>query len=790
MPLPRLRGEGASRRSRKQLDPIEGVQVYRIPDLYRSLTLPGGFRFSRIKANSAVMDRATDLFPGAPSTAGVVDVLVPVALDHTYSYRVPRGMALKPGDVVGVPLGAREVLAVVWAENANPDPRLHNRLKDVSEKLDVPPLKPELRSLVDWVANYTLSPRGMVLRMCLRMGEHLGPERVRLGVRLVGDAPKRLTPARRRVIEAVSDGLLHGKSDLVREIGVSGSVIDGLVDEGTLTVEAMPRTLPPPAPDPDFARPEFFDAQLAGVAAMRTLAANGTFQVALLDGVTGSGKTEVYFEAVAETIRRGRQSLILMPEIALTGQFLDRFAQRFGVRPLEWHSELTPRTRARNWAAISEGKAPVVVGARSALFLPYADLGLIIVDEEHDQAYKQDEGAHYHARDMAVVRAHIAKIPIVLASATPSVESEVNARKGRYQRVALPSRFGGQHMPHIEAIDMRRAPPPRGRFISPVLAEQIRHAIERREQALLFLNRRGYAPLTLCRGCGHRFACTICDAWLVDHRFRQRLVCHHCGFSMPRPNICPHCAAEESLVAVGPGVERLQEEAASIFPEARTMVLSSDLITSIETMRSELNEIAEGRVDIIIGTQLVAKGHNFPRLNLVGVIDADLGLSNGDPRAAERTFQLLNQVVGRAGREQGRGVGYLQTHQPEHPVIKALIANDREAFYASEIDIRERTGYPPFGRLASLIVSAGDRPTAEGFARKLAAVAPLDERIQVLGPAEAPLAVLKGRYRFRLLVKSLRNVDLSQYLREWLEAGPKTKGNLKLEVDVDPQSFL
>jgi primosomal protein N' (replication factor Y) len=337
---------------------------------------------------------------------------------------------------------------------------------------------------------------------------------------------------------------------------------------------------------------------------------------------------------------------------------------------------------------------------------------------------------------------------------------------------------------------MRRAPPPRGRFISPVLAEQIRHAIERREQALLFLNRRGYAPLTLCRGCGHRFACTICDAWLVDHRFRQRLVCHHCGFSMPRPNICPHCAAEESLVAVGPGVERLQEEAASIFPEARTMVLSSDLITSIETMRSELNEIAEGRVDIIIGTQLVAKGHNFPRLNLVGVIDADLGLSNGDPRAAERTFQLLNQVVGRAGREQGRGVGYLQTHQPEHPVIKALIANDREAFYASEIDIRERTGYPPFGRLASLIVSAGDRPTAEGFARKLAAVAPLDERIQVLGPAEAPLAVLKGRYRFRLLVKSLRNVDLSQYLREWLEAGPKTKGNLKLEVDVDPQSFL
>jgi primosomal protein N' (replication factor Y) len=726
----------------------------------------------------------------APSAPRVVDVLVPVAINQAYSYRVPRGMEIAPGDVVTVPLGSREVIAVVWAENSAPDPRLHNRLKDIGEKLDVPPLRDELRTLVDWVANYTLSARGMVMRMTLRMGEHLGPERVRPGVRLVGEPPQRMTPARRRLIEVLSDGLLHGKSDAAKEAGVSTGVIDGLVDEGTLAVEPMPRAPPPPPPDPDFNVPDFSRSQRTAVDAMRALASNGTFHVALLDGVTGSGKTEVYFEAVAKIIRRGRQALILMPEIALTGQFRDRFTARFGERPLEWHSELTPRTRARNWAAIAAGEAQVVVGARSALFLPYANLGLIIVDEEHDQAYKQDEGAHYHARDMAVVRAHIAKIPIVLASATPSVESEVNARKGRYQRIALTSRFGGQHMPHIEAIDLRREGPMRGRFISPRLAGEIRTVIERREQALLFLNRRGYAPLTLCRACGHRFACTICDAWLVDHRFRQRLVCHHCGFSMPRPHQCPHCAAEESLVAVGPGVERLQEEAAALFPDARTMVLSSDLVTSIETMRSELNEIAEGRVDIIIGTQLVAKGHHFPRLNLVGVVDADLGLGNGDPRAAERTFQLLNQVIGRAGREQGRGIGYLQTHQPEHPVMKALVASDREAFYASEIEQRERSGYPPFGRLASLIISAGDRPTAESFARQLAAIAPIDELVQVLGPAEAPLAVIKGRYRFRLLVKSARGVDLSGYLREWLAAGPKTKGNLKLEIDVDPQSFL
>jgi primosomal protein N' (replication factor Y) len=718
-----------------------------------------------------------------------VDVLAPVALDRTYSYRIPENLDLKAGDIVSVPLGARTTTAVIWGDNTEPEARLHNRIKDVDEKLDFPPLKVELRSFVDWIANYTLSSRGMVLRMTLRMGD-LGPERVRYGVRMAGPAPQRVTPARRRVIELLSDGMLRPKQEAATEAGVSTSVIDGLVDEGTLEALPLPKTMPAPPPDPEFAVPDFSEAQQEAAVAMRTFAGREEFAVALLDGVTGSGKTEVYFEAVAEILRKGKQALILMPEIALTGQFLDRFTARFGVRPHEWHSELTPRTRARNWAAIASGEAHVVIGARSALMLPYADLGLIVVDEEHDQAYKQDEGAHYHARDMAVVRGHIAKIPVVLSSATPSIETEVNARKGRYQRIALPSRFGGQHMPQIEPIDLRIEGPDRGRFIAPRLAEAVLHAIERREQALLFLNRRGYAPLTLCRACGHRFACNICDAWLVDHRFRKRLVCHHCGFSMPRPDVCPQCQAEESLAAIGPGVERLQEEVASLFPTARTMVLSSDLITSIETMRSELNEIAEGRVDIIIGTQLVAKGHHFPRLNLVGVVDADLGLGNGDPRAAERTFQLLNQVIGRAGREAGRGIGYLQTHQPQHPVMRALISCDREAFYQSEIEARERTGYPPFGRLASLIVSAGDRATAEGFARKLASAAPFDDQVRVLGPAEAPLAVVRGRYRYRLLVKSARRYDLSGYLRDWLAAGPKTKGNLKLEVDVDPQSFV
>ena len=719
----------------------------------------------------------------------IVDVLFPVALDQTYSYRVPPHLELAPGDLVRVRLGPRECTAAVWGQSGA-RPGLDNQLKDVVDKLDVPPLKPELRRFVEWVANYTLTPRGMVLRMCLRMGEHLGPERLRIGVRLAGPPPARMTAARGRVLALLADGLARSKAEIAEEAGVSPAVIDGLVDEGTL--EALPLPPEPVAarPDPGFAAPDFTPAQRWAAQALQATVGKGGYSVTLVDGVTGSGKTEVYFEAVAATVRAGRQALILMPEIALTARFLDRFARRFGVRPAEWHSQLTQRRRARTWSAVAQGEVAVVAGARSALFLPFADLGLIVVDEEHDPAYKQEDGVRYHARDMAIVRAREAGVPIVLASATPSVETEVNVRRGRYHRLHLPERFGGQSLPAVEAIDLTREGPPRGRFIAPRLVEAVRHALERGEQALLFLNRRGYAPLTLCRSCGFRLSCPNCDAWLVDHRFRHRLVCHHCGFAMPQPEACPACEAKESFVACGPGVERLGEEVAALFPQSRIMVLSSDLVTSVERLRQELAEVAEARVDIVIGTQLVAKGHHFPKLNLVGVIDADLGLANGDPRAAERTFQLLHQVAGRAGREAGRGRGFLQTHQPEHPVMRALVAGDRKAFYDAEIAARERTGYPPFGRLASLIVSGPDRAAAESYARRLAAAAPREEKVRLLGPAEAPLALVRGRHRFRLLVKSPRGFDLSAYLRGWLTRVSKPPGSLRLEVDVDPQSFL
>jgi primosomal protein N' (replication factor Y) len=706
-----------------------------------------------------------------------VDVLVPVAVDSPYTYRIPEGVALAPGDIVAVPLGPRRAIGCVWPAGRARTPAAA-RLKPISAPLDTPPFSQELLSFIDWVADYTLAPRGMVLRMALKLDEK--GEAARIGVRIGAAVPKRKTSARERVLKLMSDGLVRSKADAARESGVTPSVISGLLDP-----EPVARV-----PNPGHAEPVLTTAQQTAAAMLREAVAAQKFSVHLLDGVTGSGKTEVYFEAAGEAIRRDKQTLILLPEIALTARFLDRFADRFGVRPAEWHSQVSSRKRARTWEAVARGEVAVVAGARSALFLPFKDIGLIVVDEEHDPAYKQEDGVHYHARDMAVVRGSLAGAPVVLSSATPAIETEVNARRERYRRLSLPERFSGSAIPPLEALDLRKEGPARGRWIAPRLEVAMRETIERGEQVLLFLNRRGYAPLTLCRTCGHRMRCPNCDAWLVEHRYHQRLSCHHCGFSMPPPGACPKCDTNGSFVACGPGVERLEEEVKSLFPRARTQVLSSDLSGGVERLRIELEAIAKGEVDVVIGTQLVAKGHHFPSLALVGVVDADLGLGYGDPRAAERTFQLLHQVVGRAGREAAPGRGLLQTYQPEHPVMQALIAGDRDAFYSREIAAREEAGLPPFVRLAGLIVSAKDGPQAEAYARKLAAAAPREEHVRVLGPAEAPLALIRGRRRWRLLVKSPRNFDLSRYLRKWLAAGPKAKGSVQVIVDVDPQSFL
>jgi primosomal protein N' (replication factor Y) (superfamily II helicase) len=719
------------------------------------------------------------------SMSHLVSVLLPYAVEKPYTYASDR--ELPPGTIVAVPLGTRLVIGAVWHDA--PDDVATAKIRAVERIYAAPPLPGSLQKFIDWVADYTLAPRGMILRMVLRSEGALEPEKPMVGVRLLGPPPDRMTGARKRVLEAAADGLAWSKSGLATVAGVSVGVVDGLLASGTLELVALPAK--PIAADlnPDHLRPDLSVAQEGAAAALRD-SASDVFSVALLDGVTGSGKTEVYFEAVAETLRRGRQALILLPEIALTGAFLDRFAARFGSRPAEWHSEVGSRQRERVWRAVANGEARSLVGARSALFLPFPDLGLIVVDEEHDSAYKQDEGVAYHARDMAVVRGNLSGFPVVLSSATPSVETRVNADRGRYAHLKLPARFGVALAPEVSTIDLKEHPPERQRWLSPPMVQAVDETIANGEQALLFLNRRGYAPLTLCRTCGHRMACPNCSAWLVEHRFRKILVCHHCGHEERRPDACPNCSAEQSLVAVGPGVERLQEEVVERFPNARTLIMSSDMLGGTQRLRAELEAITRGEVDIIVGTQLVAKGHNFPGLSLVGVVDADLGLSHGDPRAAERTWQLLTQVTGRAGRRGQPSRGLIQTYAPDHPVVQALVSGDREAFYATEIETRRRGHLPPFGRLASIIVSAGDRHTAEAHARAMVMAAPLEEGVRLLGPAEAPFAVLRGRHRFRLLAQSQSVSRLHDWLRAWLAKAPKARGTVNVAIDVDPMSFL
>ncbi len=718
-----------------------------------------------------------------------VAVLTTQPLDRMLTYRAPEGGCWQ-GAFVEVPLGPRKVMGVIWGPGETGFDAA--KLRAVIRVLDLAPMRPEMAAFLTRVGDYTLTPMSQMLRLATRAPGLTDPPSMQKVYRRGGEVPARMTDARRRVIETLDDygGLAFTLSELAGMAGVSTSVIKGLVGQGAVREEESPRDLPYPRLDPDAPGKTLTGDQAVAAKVLRDGIAAGVYGTTLLRGVTGSGKTEVYLEAVAECLARGRQALVLLPEIALTSEFLTRVEARFGARPAEWHSGVTMTERRRLWRMAGEGAAPLVVGARSALFLPFRDLGLVVVDEEHDQSYKQEDGVLYSARDMAVLRASLTDAQVVLASATPSLESWANAEAGKYRRLDLTARFGAAVMPEMRAIDMRVEDLPGDRWISPTLQAAVRARIDKGEQALLFLNRRGYAPVTICRACGHQIGCDHCDARMVEHRFLKRLVCHQCGETRPMPDACPSCEAEGRLAPVGPGVERLAEEVAGLFPEARLAVLSSDLFGSARALKEMIDRIAAGGADIVIGTQMVAKGHNFPHLTLVGVIDADLGLQGSDLRAAEKTFQLLRQVAGRAGRVETPGLALMQTFQPEHPVIRAILSGDEEGFWRAEAAERKAAGVPPYGRLAGVVISASTAEAAFDLGNALArADGPLRQvGAQVYGPAPAPIARVRGRHRVRLLVKAAKDVAIQPALRAWV--GQFTpKGDTRLSVDIDPQSF-
>jgi len=718
-----------------------------------------------------------------------VRVLLPLPLIGAYDYAAPAGLPLTPGTVVEAPIGPRRLHGIVW--DAEPDGGVPpGKLRPLARVLDVPPMTESLRRCIDWVAAYTLSPPGAVLRMALSAPAALEPPRRVAGWARAPRAPDgvRITAERQRVLDALDAGALPTAA-LAARAGVSPGLVRGAADAGLLLPELLDAEYAAPRPDPDRLGPALGAAQAVAATTLRDAVAARRFDVTLLSGVTGSGKTEVYLEAVAECLRRGRQALVLLPEIALSAQWLERFAERFGAPPALWHSEIGSAARRDTWRAVAHGRMPAVVGARSALFLPFPDLGLIVVDEEHETAFKQEDGVIYHARDMAVVRARFAAASCVLVSATPSLETLANVETGRYARLDLPERHGGARLPRVATVDLRANAPERGRFLSPVLVDAVTATLAAGEQAMLFLNRRGYAPLTLCRACGHRMRCPNCTAWLVEHRAKRLLQCHHCGHAEPPPASCPECAAEHCLTPVGPGVERVLEEATALWPDAHRVVMASDTVHGPTAAAAMARAIAEREVDLIIGTQIVAKGWHFPHLTLVGVVDADLGLAGGDLRAAERTFQVLHQVAGRAGRAAAPGRVLLQTWSPDHPVMEALVGGDVEAFLAAEAATRRPGHWPPYGRLAALIVSSEDELAADRVARDLGRAAPDIAGIEVLGPAPAPLAMLRGRHRRRLLLKARRDVPVQPVLRAWLAAVP-VPASVRVVVDVDPVGFL
>ncbi|WP_246209617.1 primosomal protein N' [Pikeienuella piscinae] len=727
-------------------------------------------------------DVAERFAPGA-----LVAVLTPLPVERAYDYRTGPDMALAPGDFVEVEVGPNVVIGVVWGKGAGDADAA--KLKTVLRRLDLPPATAALRAFLSRAADYTLTPLGGMLRLATRAPDLGRPPRPRVVYR-PGAPAARETSARKRVLAALAEtGGAMSAAELSAFAGVSAGVVKGMAALGALVAEERSGGRPFAPLDPAVAPAALSEDQEAAAARLRAAVAARTFSAILLRGVTGSGKTEVYLEAISECLKQGRQALILLPEIALTAAFIDRVERRFGARPAEWHSGIAGAERRRVWVGVATGAARLVVGARSALFLPFADPGLIVVDEEHDGSYKQEDGALYNARDMAVLRASLEGAAIVLASATPSLETWANAEAGKYARVELSERFGVAELPEVRLLDIREEGPPAGRWIAPALARAAKARIDAGEQVLFFLNRRGYAPLTVCRACGHFFECRDCDARMVEHRFRKRLVCHQCGRTEPIPTACPACGREDRLAATGPGVERLAEEAEQIFPDSRIAILSSDIAAG--AIKEEIARIAAGGADLIIGTQIVAKGHNFPLLTLVGVIDADLGLQGGDLRAAERTFQLVRQVAGRAGRAERPGVALVQTAAPDHAVMRALVSGDAEAFLNELAAERRRAGAPPYGRMAGVILSGRNEAqvwaTAEALAR---ADEPLRAAgAELFGPAPAPIARIRGKARVRLLVKVAKGAPLQAALRRW-RAAVKTPSAVRVAIDIDPQSFL
>ena len=652
-----------------------------------------------------------------------VSILLPTNTNQTYDYLVPEKTKLELGSFVSVPFRNKEMKGIVWFDSG--DKVAKEKLKTVSKVYKEIKVERNYISFLDFFYKYNLTPISKILRLVL---------------------PK----------DNILENFENNYNDK-KKVDLSSETKINLTKLQKNLAERLSKSVK-----------------------------KNKFERFLIDGVTGSGKTEIYFEAINEALRIGNQSLILLPEIALVDSLFKRVKDRFGFKPAIWHSDTKISEKRKIWNDVATGKLKLVIGARSALFLPFKNLNLIVIDEEHDSTYKQEEHVIYNARDMAIARASFENSIIVLASATPSMESIFNVRLNKYNQLSLPKRIGSAGLPAINVIDMREEYIEKDSWISPTLKSAIVENLNNNEQTLLFLNRRGYAPLTICKSCGHKIECKKCDSYLVHHKIRNIFICHQCGFSAEYQKECSECHSKSSFIQYGPGIERLNEELKKLFPKKIISAISSDNSKNIADVMYSLEE---GEIDIIIGTQIISKGYHLPNLTLVGIIDADLGLASSDLRASENTFQLLQQVAGRSGREEKPGRAFIQTYYPDHPVILSLVNSDKEKFINIELSARERSELPPYGRLASITLSDINEEKLVKFCKELSSVIPISKKVKVLGPAPAPITKIRNRYRYKFLIKANKNVNIQEYIRQWF-FDKKKPNSIRILIDIDPYNFL
>ena len=725
----------------------------------------------------------------------IVKVLIPNVINRGYDYRLNESADI--GAFVRVPVMNRQYIGViVGAGDSGLD---ESRIKSVIEIHDLGKLSTPDINWIYKMSDWTLMAPGAVLRLILNVPDAFSAPKMEQLYAFDFNARAKMTDARQSVSDAFSsnDNEPMSINDIVNIAHVSNAVVKTMIKAGLLVSTNVREII-----DGRF-NYKYFDTgsvvlnneqQVAADTIATAISANN-FSVHLLDGITGSGKTQVYFDSVLRAYNAGKSVLLMMPEIALTAQFIDRFAKRFGAPPVVWHSNLTSARRRDIWRGVARGDIRIVVGTRSALFLPWQNLGLIVVDEEHDTSYKQEDMGNYQARDMAILRAKIAEFPVVLASATPSVETMYNVALGKYKRLRLTSRFGGAQMPTIETIDMRSNHPEPYKIsdeekngnLSPQLCAEIADTLENKKQVMLFINRRGFAPIVQCKKCGWVAGCPDCSASYNYHKHINKLVCHMCGRMEPVPTICPQCGNNVSMR--GAGLEKIEEEVAAKFPNARTALVSSDTIMSREALERLVHKMEDGEIDIIIGTQILAKGHHFPNLTLVGVVDADMGLFGTDFRAGEHTFQQLFQVAGRAGRGEFPGRVLLQTFQPEHPVVRAICAGDRDEFMTGDMESRRAAQMPPFGQLIAVIVESDKEKTLKKYCEELSRAAPALNGGKIMGPIAAQVYQIRNWYRMRFLVSGNARANLQPIVRAWIDK-VKQPINTRIKIDVNPQSFM